>query len=170
MEEVFEAVLQLPPSERSAYVEDVCGNDLTLRNQVETLLLSMERAGSFREVPTFGVALSDTVVEETTPTLIGKRLGSYRIEREIGRGGMGSVYLALRADAEFEKRVAIKLIKRGMDTDFIVRRFRNERQILASLDHPHIARLLDGGTTEDGLMNVSAGMKNLSARSTAPGS
>ena len=64
---------------------------------------------------------------------------------------MGSVYLAVRADDEYKKRVAIKLIKRGMDTDFIVRRFRNERQILASLDHPHIARLFDGGTTDDGL-------------------
>ena len=102
------------------------------------------------ESPAFGIGLTDTMVGEPT-TVIGKRLGSYRIEREIGRGGMGAVYLAVRADDEYKKRVAIKLIKRGMDTDFIVRRFRNERQILASLDHPHIARLLDGGTTDDGL-------------------
>ena len=83
--------------------------------------------------------------------MIGRRLGAYRIEREIGRGGMGAVYEAIRVDNEFNKRVAIKLVKRGMDTDFILRRFRNERQILAALDHPHIARLLDGGTTDDGL-------------------
>ena len=83
--------------------------------------------------------------------MIGRRLGSYRIEREIGRGGMGAVYEASRADNEFNKRAAIKLVKRGMDTDFILRRFRKERQILAALDHPHIAGLLDGGTTEDGL-------------------
>ena len=70
--------------------------------------------------------------------------------RELGRGGMGAVYLAERADEEFEQRVAIKLVRRGMDTDEIVRRFRAERQILAHLDHPNIARLLDGGTTEDG--------------------
>jgi eukaryotic-like serine/threonine-protein kinase len=151
VEEVFEAVLQLPPPERPAYLEQACGNDLKLRNQVETLLLSLDRAGSHKEIPTFGVALSETEVEERMPTMIGKRLGSYRIEREIGRGGMGSVYLAVRADDAFDKRVAIKLIKRGMDTDFIVRRFRNERQILASLDHPNIARLLDGGTTDDSL-------------------
>ncbi len=91
---------------------------------------------------------------ETLPLndpLIGRRVGAYRLEYEIGRGGMGAVYLGVRADNEFQKRVAIKLIKRGMDTDFILRRFRRERQILASLDHPHIARLLDGGTTEDGL-------------------
>jgi serine/threonine protein kinase/Tol biopolymer transport system component/tetratricopeptide (TPR) repeat protein len=151
VEEVFEAVLRLPPPERPAFLEQACGNDLRLRNQVETLLLSLDRAASLKEVPQFGVALSQTVLEEIPPTMIGKRLGSYRIEREIGRGGMGSVYLAVRADDEFDKRVAIKLIKRGMDTDFIVRRFRNERQILASLDHPNIARLLDGGTTEDSL-------------------
>jgi serine/threonine protein kinase len=83
--------------------------------------------------------------------MAGARIGAYKIVREIGRGGMGAVYLAVRADSEYQKRVAIKLVKRGMDTDFILRRFRNERQILASLDHPNIARLLDGGTTADGL-------------------
>ena len=79
------------------------------------------------------------------------RLGPYRLIRELGRGGMGTVYLAVRDDDAFQKRVAIKVLKRGMDTDSIVRRFRHERQILASLEHPNIARLLDGGTTPDGL-------------------
>src|ERR1043165_2449698 len=69
----------------------------------------------------------------------------------IGAGGMGVVYLAERADQQFEMQVALKLIKRGMDTDSVLRRFQSERQILASLDHPNIARLLDGGTTDDGL-------------------
>ena len=82
--------------------------------------------------------------------MIGRRVGAYELKREIGRGGMGAVYLAVRADSAFQKSVAIKLVKRGMDTDFILRRFRNERQILASLDHPNIGRLLDGGTTDDG--------------------
>jgi serine/threonine protein kinase/Tfp pilus assembly protein PilF len=82
---------------------------------------------------------------------IGRRVGNYKILREIGRGGMGAVYEAVRDDDEFHQRVAIKLIKRGMDTDFILRRFRQERQILANLNHPFIARLFDGGTTEDGL-------------------
>lgn len=151
VEQVFEAVLQRPPEERKAYLDSVCADDITLRNQVDTLLLSLERAGTSFDSPAFGGALTDTRVGEPPQTVIGKRLGAYRIEREIGRGGMGSVYLAVRADDEYKKRVAIKLIKRGMDTDFIVRRFRNERQILASLDHPHIARLFDGGTTDDGL-------------------
>jgi non-specific serine/threonine protein kinase/serine/threonine-protein kinase len=81
----------------------------------------------------------------------GERVGPYRLIREIGHGGMGTVYLAVRSDDAFQKRVAIKVLKRGMDTDAIVRRFRNERQILASLEHPYIAGLLDGGTTAEGL-------------------
>jgi serine/threonine protein kinase/tetratricopeptide (TPR) repeat protein len=79
------------------------------------------------------------------------RLGPYRLIREIGRGGMGAVYLAVRDDDAFQKRVAIKVLKRGMDTEAIVRRFQHERQILAALEHPYIAGLLDGGTTSDGL-------------------
>jgi eukaryotic-like serine/threonine-protein kinase len=79
------------------------------------------------------------------------RLGNYKIIKEIGRGGMGAVYLAERADEQYQKRVAIKLIKRGMDTDSVLRHFRNERQILANFDHPNIARLFDGGMTESGL-------------------
>jgi serine/threonine-protein kinase len=85
------------------------------------------------------------------PPLEGRRIGPYRLVREIGRGGHGTVYLATRDDAQFRKDVAIKLIRPGMDTADIVRRFRRERQILATLDHPHIAKLHDGGTTEDGL-------------------
>ena len=81
----------------------------------------------------------------------GVRIGPYRLVKELGRGGMGTVYLGVRSDDSFQKRVALKVLKRGMDTDAIVRRFRNERQILASLDHPNISGLLDGGTTPDGL-------------------
>jgi serine/threonine protein kinase/tetratricopeptide (TPR) repeat protein len=90
---------------------------------------------------------SATVVDR----LIGQRVGVFELKKEIGRGGMGAVYLAERADGEFRQKVAVKLIKRGMDTDFIVRRFRHERQILANLNHPNIANLLDGGTSADGL-------------------
>jgi serine/threonine protein kinase/Tfp pilus assembly protein PilF len=84
------------------------------------------------------------------PSMVGRHIGPYRIAREIGRGGMGTVYEARRADGEFQHRVAIKLIKSGLDSDFVLRRFRNERQILAALDHPNIGRLLGGGTTADG--------------------
>ena len=81
----------------------------------------------------------------------GRTIGRYKLLERIGTGGMGDVYLAERADQQFEMRVAIKLIKRGMDTESVLRRFQHERQILASLEHPNIARLLDGGETEDGL-------------------
>jgi eukaryotic-like serine/threonine-protein kinase len=84
------------------------------------------------------------------PSMVGRHVGPYRIDREIGRGGMGTVYEAWRADGEFQHRVAIKLIRGGLDRDFVLHRFRNERQILAALDHPNIGRLLGGGTTQDG--------------------
>ncbi len=82
---------------------------------------------------------------------VGRLVGPYRLVREIGRGGMGAVYLAERADGQYEQRVALKVIKRGMDTEQVLARFRAERQILASLDHPNIARLLDGGSTDQGV-------------------
>ena len=84
-------------------------------------------------------------------SMIGKRVGVYELKREIGRGGMGAVYLAERVDGEFRQTVAIKLIKRGMDTDLILKRFRRERQIIAALDHPNITYFLAGGSTDDGL-------------------
>jgi eukaryotic-like serine/threonine-protein kinase len=83
-------------------------------------------------------------------SMLGRRIGPYRIEREIGRGGMGTVYEAWRADGEFQHRVAIKLVNAGLDNNFVLKRFRNERQILAALDHPNIGRLLGGGTTGNG--------------------
>lgn len=93
-----------------------------------------------------------TPLRRELPTLDpGRRIGAYAIVREIGRGGMGAVYLAKRADGEFEKQVAIKVLKRGTDTDEVLRRFRAEREILARLEHPNISRLLDAGTTDDGL-------------------
>ncbi len=160
IEEVFQTALDLPTVERRGYIAGACAGDETLREQVEALVAQHEEAGEFIESPALEAAALHPPGEplETAPLTggledpaIGRRFGAYRIVREIGRGGMGAVYLAERADSEFRLRVAVKLIKRGMDTDFILRRFRNERQILASLDHPHIARLIDGGTTDDGL-------------------
>ena len=153
VEEIFQAALDLTPDDRSRYVSEVCANDTALKRDVESLLSQYDSAGELLDEPVYGnteLSVLESFVEEKDP-MIGRRLGSYRIEREIGRGGMGAVYEASRADNEFNKRAAIKLVKRGMDTDFILRRFRKERQILAALDHPHIAGLLDGGTTEDGL-------------------
>jgi len=89
--------------------------------------------------------------EDKQDSMIGQRVGVFELKRELGRGGMGAVYLAERADGEFDQTVAVKLIKRGMDTDLILKRFRRERQILAALNHPNIAYFLGGGSTSDGL-------------------
>ncbi|HWN09898.1 MAG TPA: protein kinase [Pyrinomonadaceae bacterium] len=160
IEEVFQAALDLPHDERHAFVAEACTGDADLCAQVESLIAQHDDAGDFIEAPAlvdsrarYTVSQQDTMPTSYGPDdpAVGRRIGAYRVVRELGRGGMGAVYLAERDDSEFSHRVAIKLIKRGMDTDFILRRFRNERQILATLDHSHIAKLLDGGTTEDSL-------------------
>jgi eukaryotic-like serine/threonine-protein kinase len=142
IETVFEQALDLAMDERGAFLQRACNGDEQLKREVESLLNSHAQAGSFIDDRSQFYPEVDTSV----PQLIGH----YRIVRELGRGGMGAVYLAERAD-EYKKQVAIKLIKRGMDTDSVLRHFRNERQILAGFDHPNIARLFDGGTTDDGL-------------------
>jgi serine/threonine-protein kinase len=150
VKEIFHAALEVPPDARRPFVQTRCGDDEALCEEIELLLSSHAEAEDFIEAPALA-AVTDLVTDEQTTPVVGQRLGAYKIESEIGRGGMGAVYLATRADDQYHKCVAIKLIKRGLDTDEIIRRFRHERQILAALDHPHITRLLDGGTTEDGL-------------------
>ena len=120
-----------------------------MRAEVSELIASYEQAGSFMAAPAFDAA-TNFVAEDRDASLEGQRIGAYRNVRELGHGGMGSVYLAVRDDDAYRKEVAVKVVKRGMDTEAIVRAFRTERQILATLDHPNIARLLDGGTTDDG--------------------
>ncbi len=148
VKQLFQSALELEPEKRAAFLAEACARDDDLRAEVESLLASHKGAESFIEMPALAGAPT-LPAEEITDPMVGRRIGSYRLIRELGHGGMGAVYLAVRADEQFQKRVAIKLVKRGLDTD--LQRFRNERQILASLDHPNIARLLDGGTTEDGL-------------------
>ncbi|MEQ1691422.1 MAG: protein kinase [Gemmatimonas sp.] len=144
---VFLAALDLPASERAEFVAQETRDDDALRDSVESLLQSHDAADDFMETP----AATLSIDASSDPLPSGGRVGPYRLLREIGRGGMGTVYLAARDDGEFQHQVAVKLVKRGMDTDLILARFRHERQILAGLDHPNIARLLDGGTTDDGL-------------------
>ncbi len=162
IEEIFEVAVELPEDEREVYLERMCGGDAELRREVEDLIAADIEAEEFIEQPLLGshtlanfldekVGAIEDIESSVPPHFLGRRVGAYRLIRELGRGGMGAVFLASRDDAEFKKSVAIKLIKRGMDTDFILKRFRNERQILATLDHPFIARLLDGGTTDDEL-------------------
>ena len=159
IEELFEVAVELSADERGAYLERECGGDAGLRREIEQLISADQSADEFIEEPILGSNTLANFLDEKVgdiessvpPHFLGRRIGAYRLIRELGRGGMGAVFLAQRDDAEFKKAVAIKLIKRGMDTDFVLNRFRNERQILATLDHPFIARLLDGGTTDDGL-------------------
>ena len=144
LQEIFHSALELPQEEQPAYVARACGSDLELRDEI-LALLSAESAPA---------TLLDTPLNELVPfddeSLEGRELGAYRLIRQIGSGGMGSVFLAERADGSFERQVALKVVKKGMDSESVVRRFEMERQILARLDHPNIARLLDGGLTDDG--------------------
>jgi len=140
--------IECDSGQRANFLDQSCREDESLRRDVERLLRHETRARSFIEEPLFERASS--LLPENEESLIGKLLGPYLLTEAIGRGGMGTVYLAARSDDEYQKQVAIKLINRGMDSDLIQRRFRNERQILADLEHQNIARLFDGGTSEDG--------------------
>src|SRR5688572_5835178 len=149
IENIFHAALALPPESVDTFLERSCAGDASLRRQVEVLLASHRHASHFIEEPL--IRPQDVAPEAADDDrLIGQTVGQYRILQRIGGGGMGVVYLAQRADQQYEKRVAIKLIKRGMDTDSVLRHFHTERQILATFDHPNIAHLLDGGATDDG--------------------
>ncbi len=150
IEAIFHAALDVEPEQRDAFLGEQCAGDDSLRREVEALLAAYETAGNFIESPI--VTVDQALLEdEEADRLIGQRIGHWEILKRIGSGGMGAVYLARRADRQYEQQVAIKLIKRGMDTEAMLHRFRNERQILAGFDHPNIARLLDGDTTEDDL-------------------
>jgi TolB-like protein/Tfp pilus assembly protein PilF/tRNA A-37 threonylcarbamoyl transferase component Bud32 len=146
--------LDVSERERAAFVASRCGADASLRHDVLSLLASTAKATDLFEasdLPAAGLRAILVEAESAAGSLVGRHIGPYRLVAEIGRGGMGAAFLAERADEAFTRRVAVKLIKRGMDTDAILRRFLHERQILANLSHPNIATLLDGGTTDDGL-------------------
>ncbi len=150
---ILDEVLELPPAEQAGYLELACGGDPGLRSDVEALLAADASSGEFLEVPAaeyltsvFGAALPGA----GGGIAAGTRIGSFRVVRELAHGGMGEVYLAQRADGQFEQQVALKLVRSGMDSAEVHRRFLAERQILARLHHPHIAGLLDGGLTAEG--------------------
>ena len=143
---LFEELVDRSPAEREARLTGV--SDAELAARVRRLLAADSEAGSFLETP--AVALAGGLFDEGEGEAPPDRIGPYRVLRRLGRGGMGEVLLAERADGLFEQRVAIKLLRRGMASDDVLARFARERRILARLEHPHIARLLDGGATEDG--------------------
>jgi serine/threonine protein kinase len=148
IEEIFQNALERPLSERSAYVAQICGDDVELRVEIESLLASDSGA----------VTVLHSVIEADAAKLsatshhsqAGLRLGPYSLVRELDSGGMGVVYLAVRSDEQYFQIVAIKMIRQGMEWPSLIQRFRAERQILANLTHPNIGAILDGGETEDG--------------------
>lgn len=155
IETLFERALELDPSQRAAFLDDACGADQELRARVEALLAADDGAETYFDDLARRLGMPHAEMEplgtRSDEERTGDRIGPYRLVRELGRGGMGTVYLAERADEHFEQQVALKLIKRGMDTDAVRQRFLRERQILARLQHPGIARLYDGGVTDNGL-------------------
>lgn len=146
IDELLDAALELEPPERQTFLDGLELPDL--RREVESLLACEARADGFLGAP--ALAFSADFFDQDRDERAGQTVGNYRIIHEIGRGGMGTVFLAERADGEFEQRVALKVVRRSFADTELKRRFRRERQILASLNHPNIARLMDGGVSDDG--------------------
>jgi tetratricopeptide (TPR) repeat protein len=146
VEEIFHAAAAIDPVKREEFLLQACGGDTGLLNDVRSLLDCESQAEGFFEqaIGEVAASISDQPNED-------RRIGPYRIIRRLGQGGMGAVYLAIRDDDHYSKQVALKLVRQGMDTPWLLERFRYERQILATLEHPHIARMLDGGATNEGL-------------------
>ena len=148
IDQILDELLDSSSSQSETILTNRCGADVGLRLEIEKLFAATKQASGFMEVSALESA-SEALDLETTESLIGKRVGKYRLLRLIGRGGMGKVFLASRNDDEFRKTVAVKLVNPFWSDDGMAQRFRRERQILAKLEHPNIARLLDGGTTKD---------------------
>lgn len=145
---ILAEALERPPTDRVEFIDRACGDDGELRAEVQRFLQGESNAARLLESGQWaGHAVDVEALDDAAP---GTLVGPYRLVREIARGGMGTVYLAERRDDEFQRTVAVKLLRRDVADADLVRRFRSERQILAAIDHPHIAKLYDGGTTEDG--------------------
>jgi non-specific serine/threonine protein kinase/serine/threonine-protein kinase len=156
VERIYHSALQRDGSQRRLFLDQECAADQTLRREVESLLKYAQQPATFFEMPALEVVakrLADDLRagdQEKPDKMIGARIAQYRVLEKLGEGGMGDVYRAVRADDAYEKQVAIKLVRQGLDSEFVYHRFRKERQILAGFEHENIARLLDGGTTDEG--------------------
>src|SRR5208337_3530306 len=144
---IFEAAIELPPERRAAYVQESCAGDDPLRQRVEALLRSHESAGMFMDSLAVGPRQETPAVKPAEQA--GDRIGRYKLLQQIGEGGCGVVYMA-EQEEPVRRRVALKVIKLGMDTKQVIARFEAERQALALMDHPNIAKVLDAGATETG--------------------
>src|SRR4051794_34953715 len=146
---VFDAARSAAFEDEEHFLNESCGPDTELRREVEGLLAAHRRAGDFLEDSAARVA-SRWIKEDLDAQTFPERLGVWRLLTKLGHGGMSSVYLVERVDGAFEKRAALKILRLGIFGSDVRRRFQNERQILAELEHPHIVRLLDGGVSDDG--------------------
>jgi serine/threonine protein kinase/Flp pilus assembly protein TadD len=146
---VFHEALELEPERRSSYLDGACAKHPFLRQEIESLLRNHEEAGDLMESPAHVTSGLDG--DSPADAWVGRHIGPYLTIAKIGEGGMGAVYRAVRVDDHYLKQVAIKIVRGGFVTGQHLRRFKNERQIMASLEHQNIARLLDGGATEEGL-------------------
>ncbi|HSS99522.1 MAG TPA: protein kinase [Terriglobales bacterium] len=149
VKQAFQSALELAPDERAIYLDGFCAAEPELRKEVESLLRHHHEAGTVMDHP--AKIITELIPGDENDPWIGRNIGPYQTVSKIGQGGMGTVYRAIRVDDHYLKNVAIKLARSGMAAGRYLRRFRSERQIMASLDHPNIARLLDGGTTEEGI-------------------
>jgi eukaryotic-like serine/threonine-protein kinase len=156
VEELYHTAMEQGEDQRLAFLERSCGGDQALRVEVESLIAYARQTGQIIDKPLMEVVAS-TLVEDLcakdgiqADKMIGSRIAQYRLVGKLGAGGMGDVYRAVRADDQYEKQVAIKLVRQGLNTELVYSRFRKERQILAGFEHENIARLLDGGTTDEG--------------------
>ncbi|MCY7374978.1 MAG: serine/threonine protein kinase [Pyrinomonadaceae bacterium] len=145
---ILDEALVQPSAERGAYLARAGGANPTLRRDVESLLAFENTDGDALEASAFAV-VEDLQIRENN--YIGRCFGNYKILEKLGMGGMGAVFLAERDDGEFRQRVTVKIIRGGINSEMVLRRFLNERQILAELEHSNIARLIDGGTTSEGV-------------------
>ena len=146
--QLFDEALNLDTKKRNIFLDEKCGNDSEIKLEVLSLLHSLENTKDFLEKP---LAKTETSEESFSDPYLGKEIGNYIIDGEAGSGGMGIVYTGKRNDKEFEQKVAIKILKHGITSEYLLKRFQIERQTLANLQHQNIAQLLDGGRTVDGL-------------------
>src|SRR5215471_141398 len=142
---IFDAAIELPQQQRAAFLDKACPGDSALRKRVEALLAAHDAAGKFMDGPA-QVPIAKTLVI-TAKDQSGERIGRYKLLQQIGEGGCGVVYMA-EQEEPVRRKVALKIIKLGMDTKQVIARFEAERQALALMDHPNIARVLDAGATE----------------------
>jgi serine/threonine protein kinase/Tol biopolymer transport system component len=150
IKELLLAAEDVDPGNRDQFLRQSCGSDYALRAELESLLEADHSAVESGFSTTNLIRMACVSAAPADP-MIGRRVGAYEIVRPIGQGGMAVVYLAVRADDAYRKQVAVKLVRSGVDNAEVLSRFRNERQTLASLDHPNIVRLIDGGSTSEGV-------------------